>query len=84
MALAQSRTVSWRKEGPSLKLRGSVKYFNETKGYGFIRDDRGEEFFVHHSAIQSDGFRTLNEGEMVEFDPVPGQRGKQAANVVKL
>ena len=67
-----------------MKLRGSVKYFNETKGYGFIRDDQGEEFFVHHSAIQSDGFRTLNEGEMVEFDPVPGQRGKQAANVVKL
>lgn len=67
-----------------MKLRGSVKYFNESKGYGFIRIDEGEEFFVHHSAIQSDGFRTLNEGEVVEFDPIVGQRGKQAANVVKL
>lgn len=67
-----------------MKHRGSVKYFNEAKGYGFIRDDQGEEFFVHHSAIQGDGFRTLNEGESVEFDPVVGQREKLAANVVKL
>lgn len=67
-----------------MKLRGSVKYFNESKGYGFIKNDEGEEFFVHHSAIQSDGFRTLSEGEVVEFDPIVGQRGKQAANVVKL
>jgi CspA family cold shock protein len=67
-----------------LKHRGSVKYFNETKGYGFIQDDHGEEFYVHHSAIQGDGFRTLNEGEAVEFDPIDGQRGRLAANVVKL
>ncbi len=67
-----------------MKLRGLVKYFNESKGYGFIRDDQGDEFFVHHSAIRADGFRTLNEGEVVEFDPIVGQRGKQAANVVKL
>jgi CspA family cold shock protein len=67
-----------------LKHRGSVKYFNETKGYGFIRDDQGEEFFVHHSAIQGDGFRTLSEGQVVEFDPIEGQRGRLAANVVRL
>lgn len=67
-----------------MKHRGSVKYFNETKGYGFIRDDQGEEFFVHHSAIQGDGFRTLSEGQMVEFDPIEGQRGRLAANVVRL
>jgi CspA family cold shock protein len=67
-----------------LKHRGSVKWFNETKGYGFIREDSGEEFFVHHSAIQCEGFRTLAEGEVVEFEPVEGQKGKQAAQVVKI
>ncbi len=67
-----------------MKHRGSVKWFNETKGYGFIREDSGEEFFVHHSAIQCDGFRTLAEGEVVEFDPVEGLKEKQAAHVVKV
>jgi len=67
-----------------LKSRGSVKWFSEAKGYGFILVDSGEEFFVHHSAIQADGFRTLREGEMVEFDPVVGRRAKEAANVVKV
>ena len=67
-----------------MKHRGSVKWFNETKGYGFIREETGEEFFVHHSAIQCEGFRTLAEGEAVEFDPVEGQEEKQAAHVVKI
>jgi cold shock protein len=67
-----------------LKHRGSVTWFNETKGYGFIREDSGEEFFVHHSAIQCEGFRTLAEGELVEFDPKEDPKGKQAANVVKV
>jgi len=67
-----------------LKHRGAVTWFNETKGYGFIREETGEEFFVHHSAIQCEGFRTLAEGEVVEFEPVLGQKGKQAANVVKV
>ena len=67
-----------------MKHRGSVKWFNETKGYGFIREDSGEEFFVHHSAIQCEGFRTLAEGEFVEFESVEDPKGKQAANVVKL
>jgi CspA family cold shock protein len=69
---------------PHLKHRGSVKWFSEAKGYGFIREDSGEEFFVHHSAIQAEGFRTLAEGQIVEFDPTEGQKGKQAENVVKL
>lgn len=67
-----------------MKHRGSVKWFNDSKGYGFIREESGEEFFVHHSAIQAEGFRTLAEGQVVEFEPVDGQRGRQAANVVKL
>jgi len=67
-----------------LKHRGSVKWFNEAKGYGFIREETGEEFFVHHSAIQCDGFRTLAEGEVVEFEPVEDPKGNQAANVVKI
>ena len=67
-----------------MRHRGSVKWFNENKGYGFIREESGEEFFVHHSAIQCEGVRTLSEGEAVEFDPVEDPKGKQAANVVKL
>lgn len=67
-----------------MKHRGLVKWFSDSKGYGFIREDSGEEFFVHHSAIQTDGFRTLSEGQVVEFEPMDGQRGKQASNVVKV
>lgn len=68
-----------------MRHRGSVKWFSESKGYGFIREDSGEEFFVHHSAIQADGFRTLNEGEVVEFEPMEDQKsGKKATNVVRL
>ena len=67
-----------------MKHRGSVKWFSEAKGYGFIREDSGEEFFVHHSAIQADGFRTLSEGQIVEFESVEGRNEKHAANVVKI
>jgi CxxC-x17-CxxC domain-containing protein len=73
------------KEGSSgPRLQGAVKWFNETRGFGFIQDDGGEEVFVHFSAIQSDGFRTLTQGDRVEFEVVPGARGKQAANVVRI
>ena len=65
------------------RLQGSLKWFNESKGYGFIESERGEEVFVHYSAIRSDGFRTLANGERVEFDLVSGDRGKQAANVTR-
>ena len=61
---------------------GTVKWFNDAKGFGFItQDGGGEDVFVHHTAIQSDGFRTLAEGQQVEFDVTDGQKGPQAANV---
>ena len=62
---------------------GTVKWFNDAKGYGFISQEGGEDVFVHHSAIQMDGFRTLKEGERVEFDVTQGPKGLQAANVRK-
>ncbi|HEY2955507.1 MAG TPA: cold shock domain-containing protein [Candidatus Eisenbacteria bacterium] len=70
--------------GASGRTQGAVKWFNEAKGFGFIRDDDGQEIFVHFSAIHSDGFRTLTQGDRVEFDVVPGPRGNQAANVVRI
>jgi CspA family cold shock protein len=66
------------------RQQGAVKWFNEAKGFGFIQDDGGEDVFVHFSAIQTDGFKTLTQGERVEFDVVPGARGRQAANVVRI
>jgi CspA family cold shock protein len=63
--------------------QGEVKWFNESKGFGFIRDDGGEEVFVHFSAILGDGFKTLAEGDRVEFDVVMGPKGKQAMNVTR-
>lgn len=65
-------------------MTGKVKWFNAEKGYGFIESDQGGDVFVHFSAIQSDGFKTLEEGQAVEFDIVEGNRGPQAANVIKL
>ncbi len=62
--------------------RGTVKWFNPEKGYGFITpDEGGKDLFVHHSAIQAEGFRSLNEGEKVEFEVTQGQKGPQAVNV---
>lgn len=65
-------------------MQGRVKWFNQEKGYGFIECDEGGDVFVHYSAIQEEGFKTLAEGQQVEFDVVEGSRGPQAANVVKL
>ncbi len=63
---------------------GSVKWFNDSKGYGFIQADGGEQdIFVHYSAIQGDGFKTLAEGQKVEFELVSGPKGPQAMNVMK-
>ena len=67
-----------------LMAQGTVKWFNESKGYGFITADEGKDVFVHYSAIQGEGFKTLNEGQKVSFDVVNGEKGPQAANVVKL
>jgi cold shock protein len=65
-------------------VQGTVKWFNAEKGYGFVQVEGGNDVFVHYTAILGDGFRTLEEGERVEFDIVDGQRGPQAANVTKL
>jgi CspA family cold shock protein len=62
---------------------GKVKWFNDAKGYGFIQRENGEDVFVHFTAIQSDGFKTLAEGQDVEFEVLDGQKGPQAANVLK-
>jgi CspA family cold shock protein len=64
-----------------LATQGTVKWFSNEKGYGFISRPDGEDIFVHFSAIQMDGFKTLTEGQEVEFDVVDGPKGKQAANV---
>ena len=63
---------------------GKVKWFNAEKGYGFITTEDGTDIFVHYTAIQSDGFRTLDEGQEVTFDVTQSDRGPQASNVVKL
>jgi cold shock protein len=64
--------------------QGTVKWFNSEKGFGFIEVEGENDVFVHFSAIQGDGFKTLDEGQKVEFEVVDGNRGPQAANVVKL
>ncbi|MED2123724.1 cold shock protein CspC [Bacillus thuringiensis] len=65
-------------------MQGQVKWFNAEKGFGFIEREDGDDVFVHFSAIQQDGYKSLEEGQQVEFDIVDGARGPQAANVVKL
>lgn len=65
-------------------MTGKVKWFNAEKGYGFIQREGGKDLFVHFSAIQSEGFKTLEEGWTVEFDVITGDRGEQAANVVHV
>jgi CspA family cold shock protein len=74
-----------RKKGkPVAQYKGKVKWFNNAKGYGFIGRDDGPDVFVHYSAIQLDGYKTLKEGDDVEFDVVQGQKGPQADAVIRL
>jgi cold shock protein len=67
-----------------VKLKGTVKWFNNAKGFGFIGRDDGPDVFVHYSALVAEGYKSLQEGDTVEFEIVDGQKGPQAANVVKL
>ncbi len=66
------------------RINGTVKWFNAQKGYGFIQQENGPDVFVHFSAIQSTGYRELNEGDRVEFETTSGPKGPQASNVVRL
>jgi CspA family cold shock protein len=73
-----------RAKGAVVKEKGTVKWFNGAKGYGFIQRSTGEDVFVHFSAIQESGYRSLNEGETVEFELTKGPKGLQAANVARV
>ncbi len=72
------------KEVIFIMTTGTVKWFNDSKGYGFITPEEGEDVFVHHTAIQGEGFKSLAEGDKVEFEIEAGEKGSKAANVVKL
>lgn len=65
-------------------VKGTVKWFNNQKGYGFITPESGNDVFVHHSAIQGSGYKSLTDGQAVEFEITNGPKGEQATNVVKL
>ena len=71
------------KENEGAMLKGTVKWFNESKGFGFIEQEEGKDVFVHYSAISGSGFKTLNEGDKVQFEIVDGPKGPAAANVTK-
>lgn len=64
--------------------KGTVKWFSNQKGYGFIASETGKDVFVHHTAIQGEGYKTLNEGDQVEFEITKGPKGEQATNVVRI
>lgn len=66
------------------RIKGTVKWFNNAKGFGFIGQDNGPDVFVHYSAVKSEGYKSLQEGDQVEFEIVQGQKGPQADSVVKI
>lgn len=80
----ERQRTAQEKEGMKVKEQGTVKWFNASKGFGFIQRQSGEDVFVHFSAIQAEGYRTLNEGQAVEFEVTTGPKGLQAANVTTL
>ena len=81
---ARALTQCKRRKEYVVREKGTVKWFNGAKGYGFIQRSTGEDVFVHYSAIQENGYRSLNEGETVEFDLLKGPKGYQAANVARV
>ena len=76
--------ASLSREDTQLRIKGKVKWFNDQKGFGFIEQANGQDLFVHYTAIQGQGFKTLEEGQEVEFEVVEGPKGLQAANVTAL
>jgi CspA family cold shock protein len=80
-----AKEISRRGKARRKKMaEGTVKWFNDSKGFGFIEQDNGPDVFAHFSAINAEGFKSLAEGERVSFDVVEGQKGPQAANIVKI
>lgn len=84
MTLSKNSNTCVLTQGGNKMATGKVKWFNAEKGFGFIETSEGQDVFVHFSAIQSEGFKSLDEGQEVSFDVEEGQRGPQASNVVKL
>jgi cold shock protein len=78
------RTINPEREKQVERIKGTVKWFNNAKGYGFVGREGGPDVFIHYSAIASDGYKSLQEGDKVEFEIVQGQKGPQAANVSKV
>jgi CspA family cold shock protein len=76
--------VTTKEQKEQKMAEGSVKWFNDAKGFGFIEQDNGVDVFVHFSSIQSEGFKSLAEGDRVQFDVTQGQKGPQASNVQKM
>jgi CspA family cold shock protein len=81
---AAPRAAALQGRKSTMRITGKVKWFNNAKGYGFIERDGGSDVFVHFSAVQGNGFRTLEEGQAVEFEIVDGPKGPQAGNVTKV
>jgi cold shock protein len=84
LSFLQVFAIIQRKRRKHKMARGKVKWFSNQKGYGFITPESGADVFVHHSAIQGEGYKTLTDGQEVEFDITQGPKGEQASNVVKL
>jgi cold shock protein len=83
-SLNPQRKACERRGSEVERLKGTVKWFNNAKGYGFIGRNEGADVFVHYSAISSEGYKSLQEGDQVEFEITEGQKGPQAANVTKV